>query len=157
MRISALLLFATIIASCFLFSCSKDPSIEEIHKDTTINNNNPPPYSGVSDDKITAYINKLYIDLLGRAPTTNEITSNLNYLDANSLSDESRDSVIQQLIITKLYYSRLFLINSNEFLNGTDSLSVEYEIQLFQFLYNLDSASGITTYLIYYAYELNRL
>ena len=42
---------------------------EEIHIDTTINGNNPPDYSGVSDDKIVAYINKLYIDLLGRAPT----------------------------------------------------------------------------------------
>jgi len=117
MRISALLLLATIISSCFFFSCSKDPIIEEIHKDTTLNGNNPPPYSGVSDDKITAYINKLYIDLLGRAPTTSEINDNLHYLDENNLSDASRDSVIQHLIITKAYYNRLFSINANEFLN----------------------------------------
>ncbi|HYV95582.1 MAG TPA: hypothetical protein VE978_27655 [Chitinophagales bacterium] len=157
MRISALLLFATIISSCFLFSCTKDPVIEEIHKDTTLGNNNPPPYTGVSDDKITAYINKLYIDLLGRAPTSNEITDDLQYLDENGLSDASRDFVIQQLIISKPYYTRLFSINANEFLNGTDSLTVEYQILLLQYFYDIDSAAGNTYNLIYYTYELNRL
>lgn len=157
MRISVLLLFATIIFSCFLFSCSKDPLIEEIHKDTTVNGNNPPPYTGVSDDKITAYINKLYIDLLGRAPSATEITDNLGYLDQNGLSDASRDSLIQHLIVTKPYYVRLFSINSNEFLNGTDSAYIQYEIQLIQFVYYLDSINGNTLNLIYYTYELNRL
>ncbi len=120
MRISALLLFATIISSCFFFGCSKDPLIEE-------------------------------------PPTSNEISNTLNYLDENGLSDTSRDSIIQHLIITKPYYTRLFYINANEFLNGTDSLTLEYEVQLIQYLYFIDSVSGNTSNLIYYSYELNRL
>jgi len=157
MRFSAFVLLATIIFSCFLFSCKKDPSIEEIHKDTTLNNNNPPPYTGVSDDKITAYINKLYIDLLGRAPTTTEITSNLNYLDQNALTDASRDTVIQHLITTRTYYNRLFYINANEFLNGTDSAAIQDEVYALQFFYYLDSLAGNYGNLIYYTYELNRI
>lgn len=157
MRFSAVVLLGTIISSCFFFSCMKDPIIEEIHKDTTINNNNPPPYTGVSDDKITAYINKLYIDLLGRAPTGTEITTSLNYLDENGLAEASRDTVIQHLIKTKTYYDRLFYINANEFLNGTDSTAIKDEILLIEYIYYLDSVAGNYGTLIYYTYELNRL
>jgi hypothetical protein len=129
----------------------------EIHKDTTINNNNPPPYTGVSDDKITAYINKLYIDLLGRAPTQTEITANLDYLDENGLSDGSRDSVIQNLLNSKAYYDRLFVLNTAEFLNGTDSATITNEILLIKYAYYYDSIAGNTYNLIYYTFELNRL
>lgn len=156
MRLSAYIIFISVVSSFILNSCTKD-AVVELHKDTTINGNNPPPFNGVSDDKIVAYINKMYIDLLGRAPTTDEITSNLNYLDANELSDAARDTVIQRLISTKSYYQRLFSINSSEFLNGVDSATIEQEVQLIQIVYYIDSLAGNYLNLIYYQYELNRL
>ncbi|MCY7410733.1 MAG: hypothetical protein LH473_10695 [Chitinophagales bacterium] len=156
MRLYFLLLFTSLSTILLWSSCTKDV-IEEIHIDTTINGNTPPDYSGVSDDKIVAYINKLFIDLLGRAPTQDEINNGLTYLDENNLSDQSRDSVIGVLQSTPEFYERFFSINSNEFLNGVSGSDIAYEIALIQFVYELDSISGYTQNLVYYQQALNSL
>ena len=155
MRFLAILLFVSCLTAVFI-GCTKDEVIEN-HIDTTITGNHPPNYSGVPDDKIIAYINKIYIDLLGRAPTSSELSDNLAYLDKSNLSDHSRDSMITALQSSYSYYSRLFSINSNEFLNGTDSVEIEYMILLLDYLYYVDSISGNMQNLIYYTYENNRL
>jgi hypothetical protein len=156
MRFYLLVILISLSSTLLWNSCTKDIT-EELHLDTTINGNNPPDYSGVSDDKITAYINKLYIDLLGRAPTTEEINSGLTFLDENNIDDASRDSVIRNLQNSDEYYERLFSINSSEFLNGVSMPDIEYEIALIQFVYELDSISGNTYNLIYYQAALNSL
>lgn len=138
------------------YGCKKEV-IEEIHLDTIITNNDAPPYSGVSDVQVTNYINKLHIDLVGRAPTQSEISDHLVYLETHNLSDGARDTMIQQLIASPSYYKRLFDLTSDDFINGMDSSSIAYEIQLFHVLEYLDSINGNIFNLVYYQNELNRL
>jgi hypothetical protein len=156
MRFTIVFFLSGLMLSSAWWGCKKQDA-NDIHIDTVISNNNPPPYNGVSDVQITTYINKLYIDLLGRAPSQEEIESGLNYLQLYDLKEEARDTLIQQLIETPAYYKRLFDLNSADFINGADSADISYEIQLISFLYYLDSLNGNEENFIYYQYELNRL
>ena len=55
-------------------------------KDQFIDNNYPPNYSNVSTAKIKNYINRLYIDLLGREALSTEMTRDVEALKSDSLS-----------------------------------------------------------------------
>ena len=155
MRFAVFFYTAGIVLS-LCYSCKKDIA-NEIHIDTIITGNSPPSYNGVSDVEITNYINKLYIDLLGRAPTQDEIHNALIFLEQHAQSAGARDTVIQQLIETRDYYKRMFDLTSADFINGADSSDISYEIQLLNLVYYLDSVNGNTLNLIYYQYELNRI
>ncbi|MEO6166797.1 MAG: hypothetical protein ABIO98_04700 [Chitinophagales bacterium] len=131
--------------------------MEELHIDTTITNNAPPPYSGVSEVQLTNYINRLYIDLLGRAPTQNEIENSVEYLESRALSDQAKDTLIQELMNTEDYYHVFFTLTSADFINAADSAAIVYEIEVIKFVHYVDSLNGNTQNFIYYQYELNRL
>jgi hypothetical protein len=57
------------------------------------------PYStfNISDIKIANYVNRLYIDLIGREPLDDELTLTVDRLKAGGLKREVRDSIIQVL------------------------------------------------------------
>ena len=91
-------------------SCKKDPFID---------NNYPPNYANVSTAKIKNYINRLYIDLLGREPLATEMTRDLEALKSDSLSIDARKNIINFLqtdtvyhegdsSYQKAYYNRLY-------------------------------------------------
>lgn len=132
-------------------------SVDDLHIDTTITGNDPPPYSGVSDVQINSYINRFYIDLVGRAPTQDELNSNREYLENNQLNEAAKDTLIRQLMETKAYYDVLFSLTSADFINGTDSAAIAQEIKLVNLIYHFDSVAGLVENFIYYQYELDRL
>ncbi len=156
MRFYPLILFAGLLSCSVWFGCGKNLT-EDIHIDTTIVNNEPPPYSGVSTVQVTNYINKLYIDLLGRAPSQSELSSGTDYLVSNHLSDTAKDSLIQQLMERYEYYQVLFTTTSADFINAADSAAIAYQIQVIKLIYYVDSLDGNYGNFIYYQYELNRL
>lgn len=82
-----------------------------------------PPYStfNVSDIKIANYVNRLYIDVLGREPLDVELTVEVNRLKAGNLKREVRDSIIYKLMTDTTY-------SENEF---------SYKAAYIQNLYNL--------------------
>ncbi len=57
------------------------------------------PYStfNISDIKIANYVNRLYIDLIGREPLDDELTLTVDRLKAGGLKREVRDSIIRVL------------------------------------------------------------
>ena len=88
-------------------------------KDQFIDNNYPPNYSNVSTAKIKNYINRLYIDLLGREALSTEMTRDVEALKSDSLSLDSRMNLIHFLqtdtvyhegdsSYQKAYYNRLY-------------------------------------------------
>lgn len=156
MRFTIVIFFTCLLFSGIWFGCTKE-SLEEIHIDTTITDNDPPPYSGVSDAQLTNYINKLYIDLIGRAPTAAEISSQLAYLENHALRDGAKDTLVQELMNTEDYYDVIFSLTSADFTNAIDSADIDYEIQVITLIYYIDSLNGNFQNFIFYQFELNRL
>jgi len=72
------------------FSCKKD-------KDIVIADNNAPYYGEVSKVTLENYINRIFIDLIGREALKTEMATEENSLRANNLSIASREKLITKL------------------------------------------------------------
>ncbi|TXC82045.1 hypothetical protein [Luteibaculum oceani] len=81
------LLFYFTTLLLLVFACGKS-------KDNVIKNNTIPAYSEVPTIAIENYVNRLFIDLVGREPADTELTKYVNYLKSNDLNGASRDSLI---------------------------------------------------------------
>jgi hypothetical protein len=90
-------------------------------KGELVPDNNAPYYDGVPTVKVQNYVNRLYIDLIGREPLDTEMINDVATLRAENLSMESRD-----LLITKLQ-------TDTNYIAGDSSYFVAY----YQRLYNL--------------------
>ena len=72
-----------------IIACKKDAVI--------IPNNNAPIYSEIPTILLENYVNRLYIDLIGREPLDDEMSSDVEFLRNNDVTLESRDSLIYKL------------------------------------------------------------
>ena len=72
-----------------IIACKKDVVI--------IPNNNAPIYSEIPTILLENYVNRLYIDLIGREPLDDEMSSDVEFLRNNDVTLESRDSLIYKL------------------------------------------------------------
>ena len=73
-----------------LFACNRDQVI-------IIPDNDPPVYSAVPIIAIENYVNRLFIDLIGREPLAEERILALADLRRENLSMAARDSLIRNL------------------------------------------------------------
>ncbi|GAB1396150.1 MAG TPA: hypothetical protein PKN57_05685 [Saprospiraceae bacterium] len=96
-----------------LTGCNKDPEI--------IGGNNPPDYTKISTIKMQNYVNRMFIDLVGREPLDVEMDENVNLLRSNNLSVNARRQIIQKLQ------------NSTDSVFGDGSYRKAYS----QYMYNL--------------------
>ena len=119
--------------SVFLFSillffgCSKDPEL--------VPDNNAPYYSEVSDLLIENYVNRVYIDQIGREPFDTEMNSEVQTLKAADLSFEARDAMILKLQTStdfipgdgsykQAYYNRLYEQGKARFLEAASNAEI---------------------------------
>ncbi len=103
-----------LITFIILNACSKETY-------TLKDNNHVPDPGTVSTLKVKNYVNKLFIDLLGRTPTELESEMEVEFLFENKLSFESREELIYKLQ------------HDSSFVEGDSS----YKIAYFNRLYNL--------------------
>jgi len=96
-----------------LMSCSEELVVTD--------GNDPYSTFNISDLKIENYVNRLYIDIIGREPLDAELEANVTRLKAGSLKREVRDSIIYSLMTDTTY-------RENEF---------SYKAAFIQNLYNL--------------------
>ena len=96
-----------------LVGCKKETII--------IDGNNPPFYDKVPTIKIQNYVNRIFIDLIGREPLDSEMDENVDYLRKNNLSKDSRSVIIKKLQ------------NDTAFISGDGSYKRAYT----QYMYNL--------------------
>lgn len=105
-----------LVLACLLMtlSCTKESLV-------VVGDN--PPYStfNISDIKIENYVNRIYIDIIGREPLDDELIFEVDRLKAAGLNRETRDSIIYQLMTDTTY-------KENEF---------SYKAAYVQNLYNL--------------------
>lgn len=91
-------LFLILIFSIAITSCKKkDPKIE------LVPNNNAPYYDKVPRVKIENYVNRLFIDIIGREPFDSEMANETNNLIANNLAFSTRESLILKLQTDQTY------------------------------------------------------
>ena len=84
-----------LLSAAFLFvllftACKKD-------KEIIVPDNNAPYYEGVSKVVLQNYINRLFIDLIGREALDSEMEEQENYLRSNNLSISAREQLIIKL------------------------------------------------------------
>lgn len=107
-------LLCAIAGLTLILSCSEEVIV--------IDDGNP-PYStfNISDIKIENYVNRLYIDIIGREPLDAELSAEVDKLKAGGLKREVRDSIIYKLMTDTTF-------RENEF---------SYKAAYVQNLYNL--------------------
>ncbi len=139
------------------FSCKKDPITREVHGDTIIGGNTIPNYTGVPTLDIKLYVNKLYVDLLGRQATSSELNTHINNLIQSNLSTVARTVIVEQLMQDSLFYRRLFETTSDDYINGTGTSAIQDQIDFFNYLAYFDSLNGNPYSAIYYGNENDKM
>ena len=142
-NIYIILVFMTILSSC--------------RKEETIPNNKPPYYDEIPTVLIENYVNRIFIDLLGREPLDIEMEEEVKYLRDNDLQMEFRDSLITKLMtkstldtaigdssaIYKIaYYHRIYDMTKARMIEGASNEYIQEEISEIEQLILNDSLMG---------------
>lgn len=117
------------ISALFLlfFSCKKT---EEV----LVNGNTAPPDYTISNITKENYVNKAYISVLGRKPTSSELSSGIAILNKNNLSIANREELVDTILAKPGYYERLYITNVNKLLNNLDTAQITQYIYVFDLL-----------------------
>ncbi len=129
------LLLYSLFSLIFIFpACiQKEAIFEDEHVLEEVEDNDPPPYNGVTTVQLRSYINKIYIDLLGREPLDNEMASAEADLRQGELSDSSIEDLVSGLLSSSEYYDRFLDIYNAAMLNSTTAGEIALTIDAFQY------------------------
>jgi hypothetical protein len=111
---------------------------------TVIPNNKPKSYQDVSTVKVENYINRIYIDLLGREPLDAESIRDLEILRKGSLSIKARQDIIMRLMVDSIYvpgdssykrayYQRIYDLTKARLLEGASDEEISQPLGNAQF------------------------
>ena len=135
-----------IILCVLLFAaCKKDVVI--------IPNNNAPNYSEIPTILLENYVNRLYIDLIGREPLDDEMENDVQFLRDNDVTFQSRDSLITKLQFDttfiagdisykNAYFHKLYEMVKVRLIEGVSNSYIQNEMGIFLFFYEVDSIAG---------------
>ncbi len=86
-------------SSVFILICLAITITQSCKKDTSViyPDNDAPYYNGIPKVKVQNYINRLFIDLIGREPFDAEMTAEESFLRANDFSISAREQLITKL------------------------------------------------------------
>ena len=73
-------------------------------EDNIIPNNNAPYYGEIPTLLLENYVNRCYIDLLGREPLDDEMIEDVQFLRDNEVTVESRDQLLYKLQFDTTFY-----------------------------------------------------
>ena len=124
---------------------------------SVVPNNVPPPDHTIDSSTIVIYLNKTYINMLGRKPVGAEQTSAMTTLRAHNFSVSDRKAFVQTLF-AKPEYNRTLVVNAeNLYLNNTDSVDVANQIYLFNYLLSEPQPPAYVAALTYEVHRLDTL
>ncbi|MBK7085652.1 MAG: hypothetical protein IPH53_13710 [Flavobacteriales bacterium] len=143
-----------------LSACKKEVEV--------IPGNQAPDYAGVPTVVTENYVNRLFIDLLGREPLDVEMTAEVNALESASLSMASREALVSKLMTstayladdssyTNKYYMRQYELYKARFLEGVSDEVIDGFIGNAEQQALADSLGGNTAGLNAANSELGRL
>ena len=127
-----------------LFSCEKD---------VFIGDNDAPYYGGVPTVLVEFYVNRVFIDLIGREPFDEEMENEVAFLRSYDLSMEGRDSLIIKLQTDTTfiagdssykfaYYHRMYEILKVRLIEGASNSEINFYSYLAYQDYVADSLAG---------------
>jgi len=141
-------IFRLVIVTALFVSCNKDPEF--------IDDNSPPNLNNVPTVLIENYVNRVFIDLIGREPLDAEMDSNVAFFKANELSFEARELLIEKLQTDTAwvegdtsyryaYYQRFYDMAKVRMIEGDGDDQLNRWISQFQNTILRDSLNGDTT------------
>lgn len=105
----------------FLFFTSFVLLFSACEKEQTVFENNAiPDYEGVSGVLLNNYVNRVFIDLIGREPLNSEMEQEVALLRENNLSVASRTDLVTRLI------------SSTDFVEGDSSYRRAYSVKVYE-------------------------
>jgi hypothetical protein len=143
-----------ILVSIILLSISACTKTEVETIDVTIPGNTPPPDHTIDSATLNIYVNKAYINLMGREPVGGEKEAGLTILRQHNFSVDDRKDFISTFFSKAEYVRNLYSVANNEYLRNLDSM--EIEAQIFQFNYLLGQPQYAPFY-DYIRFELYRI
>lgn len=145
----ATICFAVVL---LIFSCKKV-------ENRTVDGNVPPKYHSIPTIIVENYVNRLYIDLLGREATDSERIEKTVFLKKNTLSIAAREIIIKQLQSDTVYrigdssykhayYQRIYDLSKARFLEGASDDEIGQSIGILEFSITVARLEGdsITVY-----------
>lgn len=139
------ILFISLIV--FVSGCKKEP--EEV----VFTNNTIPDYSQVPRILIENYVNRLFIDLIGREPTDVEMQIEADAMRASNASLDSRNAIVQKLMFNtdpregdgsyrEAYIRKFYNDQKGRFLEGVSDDALNDEYWVWRSLAVSDSIAG---------------
>ncbi len=142
LKIKSVFIFALLLC---LNACTKKETLT-VHEYAVIQGNDVPPNTSVSQIQLNNYINKSYIDLLGREPSTAELTLHTNNLKTAKYSEASRKVMITSLLNSYTYYERFFEMFSSKILQSVDSIQMQNDLEYYPMAIAEANANGFYGY-----------
>lgn len=122
---------------CCLSSCTEKETIYvNDHENVIEDGNVAPPYDEITKVQIQSYVNKLYIDLLGREPDLVELENTSTLLKNNNLEEATRIQVVNNLIDSPAYYDRFWETYRRAYLNGVSDAQIADQVFALEFAYD---------------------
>lgn len=103
-------------------------------KEVIIPDNIAPPDNTITDLELESYINRSYIQLLGRKPESAEFTQGVTTLRTNNASESDRENFLSGIMSEDGYWQNLFDQSRTHLLDGTDTTSIRDQINIFDIL-----------------------
>lgn len=135
-------LFAIVL---FSLACKKETTVFE--------NNEIPPYDGIATLLVENYVNRTYIDLLGREPLDIEMEADVAYLEENGLSFNARGALVDKLMTNTdplegdisynhAYHHKIYEDTKARLIEGASDGYIQNEIGILEFAAEVDSVNG---------------
>lgn len=118
-----------------------------------VDSNKPPFYDGVSMLRIENYVNRLFIDLLGREPTDLERESLSIRLKTQNLDEKTRDSIVIDLQQDTVYSAgdssyrhafiqRIYNLMKYRFIEGASDPEIAQKLGIINFAIKISRLNG---------------
>ena len=140
------LLSGLILVVISMASCKKT-------EDVLISNNTPPNYKSVPTIKVENYVNRAFIDLMGREPTDAERMRFVDYLKSRDLRMAARDTMLRELVFDDSYhpgdssynhacFQRIYDLSKARFLEGAGDDDIGQQIGILEFSITISRLNG---------------
>lgn len=138
-------LYILVLTLLFLPGCSE--------KTQVVSENEAPYYNGISKIRVENYVNRMYIDLIGREPLPDERQSDVDFLRSNNLEIDAREQLLLRLqtdttwvdgdtSYAYAYYRRFYDLAKARLLESVDDVDLQREVNQQAFAAELDSLNG---------------
>ncbi len=138
--------FIFVLLFAFSSCTEKETIFEKTHTNQVIDDNTAPPFSGVSSVQASNYINRMFIDLLGREPSLETLDLLVAELRTANYSEIAKEDVLLSLMFSARYkneyYNRFNDIYFTEYLARTQVEEIDGAVVLFTTYYDAAVQQG---------------